>query len=82
MAKSQKDSITILLGLKGYEVEGLSEDEQAIAVEVRGGLKRDSCPCCGGSDVYGHGRSKPRKMLHSWKMGKRVYLELRRKRWR
>ena len=35
MAKSQGDGITILLGLKGYEVEKVSEDGKGIVVEVR-----------------------------------------------
>jgi len=42
MAKSQEDGITILLGLKGYEVGKVSEDAEEIMVEVKvkpGGIK-------------------------------------------
>jgi len=82
VAGSQQDSITILLGLKGYRVEGAKDGEQEIVVEARGHLKESTLPRCGCPEVHSHGESKPRKVLHSWIGGKRVYLELHWKRWR
>ena len=80
MAKGRENSITILLGLEGYEVEGVRDAEGGIVVVV-GGLRRGGCPRCGCSEVYRHGQSQPRRVLHSWTRGKKVYLEVHRKRW-
>ena len=82
MAKSQQDSITILLGIKGYDAGEVRVWGKDIVVEVEGRPKRGPCPFCGCTDVYSHGKGKTRKVLHSWSNGKKVYLELRRKRWR
>ena len=40
------------------------------------------CPYCSGKRLYRHGACLPRKVLHSWSNGKKVYLELYRQRWR
>ena len=82
MAKSQGNSITILLGLKGYQVGGVTEDGKGVIVEVRTIGEEVNCPYCGGQRLYKHGACLPRKVLHSWSNGKRVYLELYRQRWR
>ena len=37
---------------------------------------------CSGHGLYGHGKAKPRRVLHGWMRGKRVYLLLARRRWR
>ena len=42
----------------------------------------EKCPHCGSSRLYRHGRCKPREILHTWSNGKKVYLELHRRRWR
>jgi len=81
MAKSQEDGITILLGLKGYEVGKVSEDAEDIMVEVKAKPRVISCPCCSSTKLYRHGLCPERKVLHSWRGGKRIYLELRRHRW-
>jgi len=82
VAKSQQDSITILLGIKGYDAGEVRVWGKDIVVEVEGRPKRGPCPFCGCTYVYSHGKGKTRKVLHSWSNGKKVYLELRRKRWR
>jgi hypothetical protein len=82
MAKGQQDSIAILFGIKGYEVEKVSEGEEDFMVEVESLLKRGPCPYCGCTYVYSNGKSNIRKVLRSRSRGKKVYLELRRKRWR
>ncbi len=43
MAKSQENGTTILLGLKGYQVGRVSEEEGEILVEVRAGLEKLTC---------------------------------------
>ena len=82
MAKSRQNGITILLGLKGYQMGEVWEDDKGIMVQVTIGKGRVSCPYCGSSRLYGHGACKPRKVLHSWRNGKKIYLELCRQRWR
>ncbi len=51
-------------------------------VEVKSAMGKINCPHCSSTRIYGHGWCKPRKVLHSWSNGKRVYLELCRQRWR
>ena len=58
MAKSQENGTTILLGLKGYEVGKVSEEEKGIMVEVTTELKKPACPCCDSAKLYRHGRAK------------------------
>jgi len=82
MAKSQENGITILLGLKGYQVGRVTEDDEGRVVEMRIGKGKASCPHCSSSRLYGHGRCRPRKVLHNWRNGKKIYLELYRQRWR
>ena len=82
MAKGQQDGITILLGIKGYEVGKVRERDEDFVVEIESLPKREPCPCCGCTYVYSNGKGKIRKVLHSWSRGKNVYLELGRKRWR
>ena len=83
MAKSRENGSTILLRLKGYEVEKVMEEEEGIIAEVRAiGSKRLNCPRCGTARLHRHGLAMKRKVLHSWSGGKRVYLELHRHRWR
>jgi len=82
VTRRQEDGITILLGLKGYRVEEVTESEDGIVVEVRAGQGKVVCPYCGGEKLYRHGSGRRRKVLHSWSNGKKVYLELHRQRWR
>ena len=81
MAKGRENGITILLGLKHYKVGEVwgGEDRVMVKTEVKG---REKCPHCGSGKVYGHGMCKPREVLHTWSSGKRVYLELHRRRWK
>ena len=44
--------------------------------------RRQKCPHCGSSRLYAHGVCKPREVLHTWSNGRRVYLELHRRRWK
>ena len=81
MAKSQEDGITILLGLKGYEVGKVSEGTEEIKVEVKAKPGGISCPRCSSTKLYRYGLCLKRKVLHSWRGGKRIYLELHRHRW-
>ena len=82
MAKSQENGTTILLGLKGYEVGKVNEEEKGIVVEVGTELKKPACPRCDSAKLYRHGRAKKRKVLHGWSQGKKVYLGIARHRWR
>lgn len=82
MAKSQEDGITILPGLKGHEVGKVSEDEEEIMVTVSVRQESTNCPCCGSMRLYRHGSCQERKVLHSWRGGKRIYLAIHRHRWR
>jgi transposase len=81
MAKGQDNGTTILLGLKDCkvgEVRG-GEDRVTVKTEVKGRVK---CPHCGSDRLYRHGECKPREVLHTWSNGKKVYLELHRRRWK
>jgi len=82
VAKHQEDGITILLGIEGYLVGGVREEEDGFVVEVerRGG--EVSCPRCKCSCLYRQGKAKPRRVLHSWSRGRRIYLLMSRQRWR
>lgn len=82
MAKSQENGTTILLGLKGYEVGMVTENEEEIIVEVRIRERKPVCPYCNSVRLYRHGLGKRRRVLHSWMNGRKVYLELHRQRWR
>lgn len=81
MAESQGDNITILLGLEGYRVGKLRDEGKGLVVEVEVEVQEALCPHCGGKG-YGHGLGKGRDVLHSWSSGKRVYLRLKRRRFR
>jgi len=81
MAKGQDNGTTILLGLEDYkvgEVRG-GEDRVTVKTEVK---RREECPHCGSRRLYPHGECKPREVLHTWSNGKKVYLELHRRRWK
>jgi len=82
MAKSQENGTTILLGLEGYQVGEVTEDSKGLIVEVRSNREEVCCPYCGGRRLYRHAACTPRRVLHSWSNGKKVYLELYRQRWR
>jgi len=81
MARGQDNGTTILLGLKDYKVGEVRGGEEKVTVEteVKG---REKCPHCGSGRLYRHGQSNPREVLHTWSNGKKVYLELHRRRWK
>jgi len=81
MARGQENGITILLGLKDYRVGEIwgGEEKVTVETEVKG---RRKCPYCGSAKLYGHGVCKPREVLHTWSNGRKVYLELHRRRWK
>ena len=81
MAKGQDNGITILLGLEDYKVGQVWEGENKVI--VRTGIRgKQKCPHCGSAKLYSHGECKPREVLHTWSNGRRVYLELHRRRWK
>ena len=81
MSNEQDKGIIILLGLKGYNVGKVWEDGDRVIVEV--GIRgREGCPYCGSVNLYRHGRSKVREVLHTWIRGRKVYLRLHRSRWK
>jgi len=82
MAKGQEDGITILLRLAGYQVGWVKEEDNGIVVEVGTEMEGVICPSCGSTRLYRHGTCKPRRVLHGWSNGTKVYLELYRQRWR
>lgn len=81
MVDRKDNGISILLGLKGYNIGEIWEERDRVIVEV--GIKgRQKCPYCGPGRLYRHGRCKPREVLHSWSKGRKVYLKLKRGRWK
>jgi transposase len=80
MANGQDNGTTILLGLEGYKVGVVWEGEDRVMVrtDVKG---KEKCPHCGSARLYSHGECKPREVLHTWSNGRRVYLDLHRRRW-
>jgi len=74
MAEGQDNGTTILLGLKDYKVG------EVVKTSPKGKERR--CPYCGSGKLYRHGVCKPREVLHTWSNGRRVYLELQRRRWK
>jgi len=82
MAKGQENGITILLGLKDYKVGEVVGGEDRVVVKTSAKGKEKRCPYCGSAKLYGHGVCKPREVLHTWSNGRRVYLELHRRRWK
>jgi transposase len=81
MAKSQDNGTIILLGLKDYKVGEVRGGEEKVVVEIAA-KGRQKCPHCGSGRLYRHGECKPREVLHTWSNGRKVYLELRRRRWK
>jgi transposase len=81
MSKGQDNGTTILLGLKGYRVVEVVGGEEKVVVktEVKGRIK---CPHCDSGKLYGQGMGKPREILYTWSNGRKVYLELHRRRWK
>lgn len=81
MPNRQDNSITILLGLEDYRVGEVwgGENRVTVEVEIKG---KEKCPRCGSSQLYSHGMSQPRQVLHTWSNGRKVYLELCRHRWK
>jgi len=78
-----RNGTTTLLGLEGYRIGETRQNDKGIMVEVMGrrcGLGQ--CPWCGSARLYRHGFCKPRRLLHGWLHGKKVYLELHRQRFR
>ena len=82
MAKSQENGITILLGLEDYSVGEVVGDEERVLVQTAIKGKQRKCPYCDSAKLYRHGLCKPREVLHTWSNGKKVYLELHRRRWK
>ena len=82
MARSQDNGSTILLGLKGYELGDVIEEEKGIVVDVRIESRKPACPNCSSVELYRHGRARKRRILHAWSHGRRVYIEITRQRWR
>jgi hypothetical protein len=56
VAGNQQDSITILLGLEGYAVGKVTEDEKGIVVEVRNRGREIACPRRGSKRLYRYGQ--------------------------
>ena len=81
MKNTQTNGITILLGLKGFNVENVWEEDDKIIVQAEYKGSR-VCPYCGSDRLYRHGRCKPRRVLHTWTNGKKVYLSLHLNRWK
>jgi len=81
MAKGQDNGTTILLGLEDFKVGEVWGGEDRVTVKTKV-EKREKCPHCGSGRLYRHGECKPREVLHAWSNGKKVYLELHRRRWK
>lgn len=81
MAKGQDNGTTILLGLEDYRVREVRRGKEKVVVEITA-KSAERCPHCGSEKLYRHGKCNPREVLHTWSTGKRVYLELHRRRWK
>ena len=82
MARSQENGTTILLGLKECKIGEVVGGDEMVVVKVTVSENRKKCPYCGSVKVYGHGMCDLRWVLHTWMNGKKVYLELKRHRWK
>jgi transposase len=81
MAKGQDNGTRILLGLEDYEVGEVWGGDEKVVLKIAV-KEREKCPHCDSDRIYGHGRCKPREILHTWSNSKKVYLELHRRRWK
>jgi transposase len=53
-----------------------------VVVKTSAKGKERRCPYCGSAKLYGHGVCKPGEVLHTWRNGRKVYLELHRRGWK
>ena len=74
MVRGKDNGPTILLGLKDYKV--------GVVVKTSAKGKEKRCSCCSSGKLYGHSVCELREVLHTWSNGRRVYLELQRRRWK
>jgi transposase len=66
-----------LLGLEGLKVlEVVEEEEGFVVIEVQAKQEETTCPHCGSKHLYKHGHARPRKALHAFTYGKRIYLKI------
>src|SRR3972149_9338583 len=78
MVQSRDNGITILLGLKGYEVEEVTEEKVGIIVVVKAArAAKGNCPGCSSTMLYRHGSAKKGRVLHSWSNGKKVCIDMK-----
>ncbi len=56
--------------------------DKRVVIEITFNRKQKKCPCCSSARLYGHGMCEPRQVLHTWSNGRRVYLQLHRRRWK
>lgn len=75
MARGQNNSTIILLGLKDYKVGEVVEGVKREVVKTSAKGEEKKCPHRGSARLCRHGTCKPRKVLHTWSNGRRVYLE-------
>ncbi len=76
MAKGHLNDITNLLGLEGLRVIQVVKEEDFVVIKVQAKGERAFCPHCGSKHLYRHGHARPRRVLHAFICGKRVYLEI------
>lgn len=76
MAKGHLNDITNLLGLEGLRVIQVVKEEDFVVIKVQAKGERAFCPHCGSKHLYRHGHARPRRVLHAFICGKRVYLDM------
>ena len=77
MAKGHRNNITKLLGLEGLRVLGVVEEKEIIVIKVQPKKEKEIfCPHCASKHLYRHGKAKPRRVLHAYVCGKRIYLKI------
>jgi len=77
MANGHRNNITKLLGLEGLRVLEVVEEEEIIVIKVQPKKEMEIfCPHCGSNCLYRHGKARPRRVLHAYVCGKRIYLEI------
>ena len=72
-------NINNLLRLEDLRVTEVAEevDEDVVVIKVQPRKEKEIfCPHCGSKHLYRHGHARPRKVLHAYGCGKRIYLKI------
>ncbi len=66
-----------LLGLEGLRVLGVVEEKEIIVIKVQPKKEKEIfCPHCASNCLHRHGKARPRRVLHAYVCGERIYLKI------